>query len=99
MKKYTEEELKQIFKNRSNCYADSNEVIIAMDKDRFIEVLRELKILPIQNVSVLFAAAIKNKKLVRGKCADCEAANWGDNKHCIFYPAECKQDIKIYVSK
>ena len=51
MKKYTEEELKQIFENRSNCYADSDEVIMAMDKDRFIEVLKELKILPIQRVS------------------------------------------------
>lgn len=51
MKKYTEEELKQIFENRSNCYVDSDEVIMAMDKDRFIEVLKELKILPIQRVS------------------------------------------------
>jgi len=50
MKKYTEEELKQIFENRSNCYADSDEVVMAMDKERFIETLRELKILPIQNV-------------------------------------------------
>jgi len=51
MKKYTEEELRQIFKNKSNCYADSDEVIMAMDEDRFIEVLKELKILPIQRVS------------------------------------------------
>jgi tRNA(Ile2) C34 agmatinyltransferase TiaS len=50
MEKYTEEELKQVFENRSNCYADSDEVIMAMDKDRFIEVLKELKILPIQRV-------------------------------------------------
>lgn len=46
MKKYTEEELKQIFENRSNCYADCEDVVMAMDKDRFIEVMRELKILP-----------------------------------------------------
>ena len=51
MKKYTEEELKQVFESRSNCYADSDEVIMTMDKDRFIEVLKELKILPIQRVS------------------------------------------------
>ena len=51
MKKYTEEELKQIFKNRSNCYADSDEVIMAMDEQRFIETLKELKILPRQRVS------------------------------------------------
>lgn len=51
MKKYTEEELKQIFKNRSNCYADSYEVIMAMDEEQFINVLKELKILPIQRVS------------------------------------------------
>ncbi|MCK9320222.1 hypothetical protein [Methanoculleus sp.] len=50
MKKYTEEELKQIFKNRSNCYADSDEVIMAMDEEQFINVLKELKILPIPAV-------------------------------------------------
>lgn len=51
MKKYTEEELKQVFENNSNCYADSDKVVMAMDKERFIETLKELKILPIQIVS------------------------------------------------
>ena len=49
---YTEEELKQIFQNRSNCYADSDEVIMAMDSDRFIEVLTELGILPKKSIKI-----------------------------------------------
>lgn len=60
MKKYTEEELKQIFKNRSNCYADSDEVIMAMDEEQFINVLKELKILPIQRVSNSVYCACNN---------------------------------------
>ena len=52
-----EEELKQLFENRSDCYADTNEfnsqgvfvmegeVVQAMTKDRFIEVLKELGII------------------------------------------------------
>ncbi len=52
MKKYTEEELKQVFENNSNCYADSDEVVMAMDKERFIETLKELKILNIPDVGV-----------------------------------------------
>jgi hypothetical protein len=68
MKKYTEEELKQVFENRSNCYADSDEVIMAMDKDRFIEVLKELKILPIQRVSNNEALAMSEGVAV---CVDC----------------------------
>ncbi len=43
---HTEEELKQVFENNSNCYADSDEVVMAMDKERFIETLKGLKILP-----------------------------------------------------
>lgn len=44
-----EKELRQLFKNRSDCYADTEggEVIQAVTEDRFIEVLREVKILPI----------------------------------------------------
>lgn len=48
-----EAELRQLFKNRSDCYADTwhyekgypeeGEVIQAMTEDRFIETLREIK--------------------------------------------------------
>lgn len=57
MKKYTEEELKQVFKNRSNCYVDSDDIVLAMDEERFIEVLKELKILPIQRERCICGAA------------------------------------------
>jgi hypothetical protein len=50
-------QLRQLFKNLSDCYADTwhserglmeeGEVIQAMTEDRFIEALKEIKILPI----------------------------------------------------
>ena len=57
----TELELRQMFKNLSNCYADTGrfendgsytegEVIQAMTEDRFIEALKEAKLLPIPAV-------------------------------------------------
>jgi hypothetical protein len=57
----TELELRQMFKNRSDCYADTGwfendgsytegEVIQAMTEDRFIEALKEAKLLPIPAV-------------------------------------------------
>lgn len=54
MKKYTQKELEQIFENRFDCYADTTDesVVMAMSKKRYIEVLKELKILNIQNVTV-----------------------------------------------
>lgn len=80
MKDYTEKELKQIFENRSNCYADSDEVIMAMDKDRFIEVLKELKILPIQRVSNSVCYAFDWCK-IKTKKGDCR-------KNCKHYAAK-----------
>ena len=54
-------ELRQMFKNRSDCYADTwldigiemqqGEVIQAMTEDRFIETLREAKLLAAPAVS------------------------------------------------
>ena len=43
MEKETLEEakLRQLFKNRSNCYADSEDVIQAMDENCFIETINE----------------------------------------------------------
>ena len=57
----TELELRQMFKNLSDCYADTGrfendgsytegEVIQAMTEDRFIEALKEAKLLPIPAV-------------------------------------------------
>lgn len=56
----TELELRQMFKNLSDCYADTGrfendgsytegEVIQAMTEDRFIEALKEAKLLPVSD--------------------------------------------------
>lgn len=44
MKRYTKEELETIFENNFDCYADTtnDSVEMAMTKERYIEVLREL---------------------------------------------------------
>jgi hypothetical protein len=36
-----EEKLRQLFKNRANCYADAEDVIQAMDEECFIETIKE----------------------------------------------------------
>jgi hypothetical protein len=36
-----EDKLRQLFKNRSNCYADSEDLIQAMDEDCFIKTIKE----------------------------------------------------------
>jgi hypothetical protein len=36
-----ENKLRQLFKNRSNCYADADDVIQAMDEDCFVETVNE----------------------------------------------------------
>lgn len=40
----TDEELEQMFANRFNCYADTTDdsVVMAMDCERFVEVVREI---------------------------------------------------------
>lgn len=44
IKYYSEEELKEIFENRFDCYANTNDdsVVLAMTKERYLEVLKEL---------------------------------------------------------
>jgi len=36
-----EAKLRQLFKNRSNCYADAEDVVQAMDENCFIETVKE----------------------------------------------------------
>ena len=45
MKEYTEEELKEIFENNFDCYADTEDdtIVMAMSKERYIEVMSKLK--------------------------------------------------------
>ena len=44
MKRFTDDELIQIFENKFDCYADTvdESAVMAMTKERFIEVVREL---------------------------------------------------------
>lgn len=68
----TELKLRQIFKNLSDCYADTwhsergfmeqGEVVDAMTEDRFIEALKEAKLLPIPVV------VRRSEQLVCGNC-------------------------------
>jgi hypothetical protein len=39
-----EQKLRQLFKNRSNCYADAEDVVQAMDEDCFIETINVCRI-------------------------------------------------------
>jgi hypothetical protein len=58
-----EPELRQLFKNRSDCYADTwyendgnfveGDVIQAITEDEFIELLKEAKLLAISDISIL----------------------------------------------
>jgi hypothetical protein len=79
----TELELRQMFKNLSDCYADTGrfendgsytegEVIQAMTEDRFIKALTEAKLLPIPAVSNLlcgfFEADNKTSSATKCKC-------------------------------
>lgn len=36
-----EQKLRQLFKNKSNCYSDAEDVVQAMDEDCFIETVNE----------------------------------------------------------
>jgi hypothetical protein len=80
-------ELRQMFKNLSDCYADTwhsergfmeeGEVIQAMTEDRFIEALKEAKILPIPAVSNLLCGSFEpdNKTSSATKCK-CGREKW-----------------------
>lgn len=79
----TELKLRQMFKNLSDCYADTGrfendgsytegEVIQAMTEDRFIEALKEAKLLPIPDVSIsVCTCGSSNYGYGFAKCYDC----------------------------
>ena len=84
----TELELRQLFKNLSDCYADTGrfendgsytegEVIQAMTEDRFIEALKEAKLLPVPVVSNLLCDSFEpdNKTSSATKCK-CGREKW-----------------------
>jgi hypothetical protein len=52
-----EQKLRQLFKNRSNCYVDTDDVVQGMDEDCFIETVNEA--LRIHDVSISLERAKK----------------------------------------
>lgn len=84
----TELHLRQIFKNLSDCYADTGkfendgsytegEVIQAMTEDRFIEALKEAEFLPIPTVRNLICGSFEpdNRTSSATKCK-CGRERW-----------------------
>lgn len=58
-----EQKLRQLFKNRSNCYADADDVVQAMDENCFVETVKE--VLRIHNV------VGRSEQLEIFKCPNC----------------------------
>lgn len=78
-----EQKLRQLFKNRSNCYADADDVIQAMDEGCFIETINE---------ALSQHDVIKNEVVVCPKCG-CNkmtgdgSKSWCLNSECDFVEA------------
>ena len=89
----TELELRQMFKNLSDCYADTwsqdglgapmveGEVIQAMTEDRFIEALKQAKLLPIPAV-------------IKSVYCECENQTEYTDANGKTYCSWCGKDIK-----
>lgn len=72
-----EQKLRQLFKNRSNCYADAEDVVQAMDEDCFIETFNEaLRLFAVverseQFCSCSFVMMMRNSETDVAYCAEC----------------------------
>lgn len=55
----TETQLRQLFKNNSNCYADADDVIQAIDEDGFIDIIN--KYFQIENNELMKQKLIKEQ--------------------------------------
>lgn len=68
-----EQKLRQLFKNRSNCYADAEDVVQAMDEDCFIETVNE--------ALRLFAVVGRSEQL---SCETCifNTHSWSEDYPC-----------------
>ena len=79
-----EQKLRQLFKNRSNCYVDTDDVVQGMDEDCFIETMNEA--LSLHDVSgrseqlVNFLLHLNDKELI--------------NNHDFDYEKEAKKYLK-----
>jgi len=72
-----EQKLRQLFKNRSNCYADAEYVVQAMDEDCFIETVNEaLRLFAVSGSSAVNRCNECSKELESGT---------------VFCSADCRQ--------
>ena len=79
-----EQKLRQLFKNRSNCYVDTDDVVQGMDEDCFIETMNEaLSLFAVSGRSeqlVNFLLHLNDKELI--------------NNHDFDYEKEAKKYLK-----
>jgi len=93
--KYTEKELKEIFENNSNCYADTDEVVMAMDVERFVEVLKKIGVIDNKEIFKIISRDPKTKRQVKKRVYTCreDYFNYKDNlikRYTLHY------DVEIY---
>lgn len=72
-----EQKLRQLFKNRSNCYADAEDVVQAMDEDCFIETVNEaLRLFAVVGRSEQLVCDHPDEAIIKDKPTDyCLACN------------------------
>ena len=79
------DKLRQLFKNRSNCYADSEEVIQAMDENGFIDTVKEALCLGLLDENKELSYEEKNTIFERAKrIVDSEQLTWKKKYDLIF---------------
>lgn len=79
------DKLRQLFKNRSNCYASSEEVIQAMDEEGFIDTIKEALSLGFLDDDKELSYEEKNTIFERAKrIVDSEELTWEKKYDLIF---------------
>lgn len=77
-----EQKLRQLFKNRSNCYADAEDVVQAMDEDCFIEAVNEaLRLFAVVGQSEQLKCGNSNPPCspnIKFGCLECMECNWSE---------------------
>lgn len=87
-----EKKLRQLFKNRSNCYASSEEVIQAMDEHTFIETIKEALSQDLFSEPKELSFEEKNTIHQRAKAiVNSEALTWKQKYDLIFSDEISKQ--------
>jgi hypothetical protein len=95
-----EAKLRQLFKNRSNCYADSEDVVQAMDEDCFIETINEWqqeqdkKLYSDKEVNELLNLLEQSIKEINHI-----KITYKDKGHCVKYLSDCEDIIEQFKKK